>query len=214
MSNIPDRQTILDINDPLAEQVPLVPSLNLLLERQPSVDSRNFDNLHAPDAHVSQDSLYLNQPLFQPVEGRTDLDGQQLLECFQKFPDIDTGSYRFNLFSKELGSLTGLTFNDLKLDIPQLLKSDCFWLDIHLPQNEELQVLEEGLDIHMLTVEDILTSNTREKCEVFPNYYYVVVKGYIDDEDTSTIKPLPMHLLVFQKCIITVLILIVSFPRK
>ena len=225
MSNEPIIQppiTIVNVNEgdnSTRESAPLIPQVNILMERQPSTESRIFNQpfenniLHPSMDNIRNpaDSILLNQPLFQPVEERADLDSNQLLECFNHFPGVDTGEYRFNLFTKELGSVTGLTFADLKLDIPELINSECFWLDIHLPQHEELHSLEKALDIHMLTVEDILTGNTREKCEVFPNYYYVVVKGYIDDEDTSTIKPLPMHLLVFQKCIITVNYRLISF---
>ena len=202
---------ISNVTKSSTDSLELHAQVNILMEREPSTESNlrpiNDKLLHpSQEIRSSGESIFHSQPLFQSIEDRTDIDANQLLECFNQFPDIDTGAYRFNLFSTELGTVTGLTFSDLKLDIPKLVKSDCFWLDIHMPQNEELRILETGLDIHMLTVEDILTSNTREKCEVFPNYYYVVVKGYIDDEDTSTIRPLPMHLLVFQKCIITVIV--------
>jgi magnesium transporter len=54
-----------------------------------------------------------------------------------------------------------------------------------------------------LTIEDILTRDTREKCDVFPNYYFVSIKGYEDGDEYQGIKPITVSLLVFKTCILT-----------
>lgn len=48
-----------------------------------------------------------------------------------------------------------------------------FWLDVQNPTEEEMKVLSKSFGIHPLTTEDIFLGETREKVELFRNYYLV-----------------------------------------
>jgi Mg2+ and Co2+ transporter CorA len=63
--------------------------------------------------------------------------------------------------------------------------------------------INEAFDIHPLTIEDIQTQDTREKCDVFPNYYYVVIKSI--QEDNVLYQPVQVSILVFKNCILSVI---------
>lgn len=48
-----------------------------------------------------------------------------------------------------------------------------FWLDILNPTEEEMRVISKCFGVHPLTAEDIVLQETREKVEIFRNYYFV-----------------------------------------
>lgn len=52
-----------------------------------------------------------------------------------------------------------------------------FWLDIMNPTEEEMKVLSKAFGIHPLTTEDIFLGETREKVELFRNYYLVCFRS-------------------------------------
>jgi hypothetical protein len=54
--------------------------------------------------------------------------------------------------------------------------------------------------IHPLTTEDILMEETREKIELFRNYYLVCFRGFDQDPYSPThLEPLNMYILVFRE---------------
>lgn len=60
-------------------------------------------------------------------------------------------------------------------------------------------------NIHPLTTEDIQTHDTREKCEVFPNYFFVCIKTFVQDElSENYLRSILFFILVFKECVITV----------
>lgn len=53
-----------------------------------------------------------------------------------------------------------------------------FWLDIHCPTEDELRAVAKSFGIHPLTTEDILLKETREKVELFRNYYFICFTSF------------------------------------
>ncbi|KAH3667079.1 hypothetical protein WICMUC_005426 [Wickerhamomyces mucosus] len=53
-----------------------------------------------------------------------------------------------------------------------------FWLDILNPTEEEMKVLSKAFSIHPLTTEDIFLGETREKVELFKEYYFVCFRSF------------------------------------
>lgn len=51
------------------------------------------------------------------------------------------------------------------------------WIDVTDPTQNEVALLQEIFSLHPITVEDILTINTRAKIEEFENYIFVVLYG-------------------------------------
>lgn len=69
---------------------------------------------------------------------------------------------------------------------PPHLDPSPFWLDILNPTEEEMKVLSKTFGIHPLTTEDIFLGETREKVELFRNYYLVCFRSFdIQDERTK-----------------------------
>ncbi|KAH8434253.1 magnesium transporter CorA family protein [Aspergillus melleus] len=63
--------------------------------------------------------------------------------------------------------------------------SPTWWLDVRDATEQDVEVLSQALNIHPLTAEDIVTRETREKVEVFRNYYLIsfqTLVTFLDDE--------------------------------
>lgn len=52
-------------------------------------------------------------------------------------------------------------------------EASTWWLDVLSPTDEEMRMLSKVFNIHPLTSEDIQMEETREKIELFRNYYFV-----------------------------------------
>lgn len=53
-----------------------------------------------------------------------------------------------------------------------------FWLDIQNPLEEEMKVLSKTFGLHPLTTEDIYLGETREKVELFRQYYFICFTSF------------------------------------
>ncbi|KAI0462106.1 hypothetical protein LJB42_004193 [Komagataella kurtzmanii] len=53
-----------------------------------------------------------------------------------------------------------------------------FWLDVLNPTEEEMKVISKAFGIHPLTTEDIFLGETREKVELFKEYYFVCFRSF------------------------------------
>ncbi|KAG9076848.1 CorA metal ion transporter [Ceratobasidium sp. UAMH 11750] len=79
-----------------------------------------------------------------------------------------------------------------------------WWLDVLCPTNEEMSMLSKVFNIHPLTTEDIQMEETREKIELFRNYYLVCFRGFDQDPYSPThLEPLNMYIIVFREGIIS-----------
>ncbi|KZV87631.1 cora-domain-containing protein [Exidia glandulosa HHB12029] len=75
-----------------------------------------------------------------------------------------------------------------------------WWLDVLCPTEEEMRLLSKVFGIHPLTTEDILTEETREKIELFRNYYLVCFRSFDQDPYSPThLEPLNMYIVVFRE---------------
>lgn len=53
-----------------------------------------------------------------------------------------------------------------------------FWLDIQNPLEEEMKVISKTFGLHPLTTEDIFLGETREKVELFRQYYFICFTSF------------------------------------
>jgi magnesium transporter len=80
------------------------------------------------------------------------------------------------------------------------LDGNTWWLDVLNPTDEEMKMLSKVFGIHPLTTEDILMEETREKIELFRNYYLVCFRGFDQDPYSPThLEPLNMYIIVFRE---------------
>lgn len=98
---------------------------------------------------------------------------------------LTTQSRRFSFFSSQSQeSVTSSVWEDLNGSLDHLLQErgkksrpdpnqSVWWLDIRDATDQDIASVAQTLSIHPLTVEDIATRDSREKVEVFPNYYLI-----------------------------------------
>ncbi len=68
------------------------------------------------------------------------------------------------------------------------------------PTDQEMKLLSRVFGIHPLTTEDILMEETREKIELFRNYYLVCFRSFDQDPYSPTyLEPLNMYIIVFRE---------------
>ncbi|KAL5334558.1 hypothetical protein BJX70DRAFT_402457 [Aspergillus crustosus] len=115
---------------------------------------------------------------------------------------------RFGFFSSEsqttvhaaeLGDLVlpGDTFRDLFQLGPD---GGVWWLDVLNPTEAEVSALSRAFSIHPLTTEDILTQESREKVELFKQYYFVCFRTFYQLDKTSEqfMEPVNFYMVVFR----------------
>ncbi|GAA5875407.1 hypothetical protein JCM16303_000614 [Sporobolomyces ruberrimus] len=79
-------------------------------------------------------------------------------------------------------------------------ESNTWWLDVMCPTDAEMKVLSRVFGIHPLTTEDIQMEETREKIELFRNYYFVCFRSFEQDPYSPTyLEPLNMYIIVFRE---------------
>ncbi|KAJ9107186.1 hypothetical protein QFC19_002846 [Naganishia cerealis] len=80
------------------------------------------------------------------------------------------------------------------------VETQTWWLDVLSPTDEEMRMLAKVFGIHPLTTEDILLEETREKIELFRNYYLVCFRSFDQDPYSQTyLEPLNMYIIVFRE---------------
>ncbi|PWN46072.1 cora-domain-containing protein [Ceraceosorus guamensis] len=79
-------------------------------------------------------------------------------------------------------------------------EANTWWLDVLCPTDQEMKLLSRVFGIHPLTTEDILMEETREKIELFRNYYLVCFRSFDQDPYSPTyLEPLNMYIIVFRE---------------
>jgi magnesium transporter len=95
-----------------------------------------------------------------------------------------------------------------------MLESGPFWMNFNNPSREEMSDITNAFNLHPLTSEDIqvcyifiiLTGDTREKCEVFNNYYFVVIRTLNHDTGSKTfLDPITVYIVIFKECVLSVI---------
>lgn len=80
------------------------------------------------------------------------------------------------------------------------LKTKQIWIDITDITKKEAELIKEKFNLHPLTAEDIVTSNTRIKVEEFPNYLFCV---FYSIQKTKTIELIEMDFILGENFIIS-----------
>ncbi|KAI8048178.1 hypothetical protein BDF22DRAFT_658463 [Syncephalis plumigaleata] len=81
-----------------------------------------------------------------------------------------------------------------------LLCEGPFWIDVTSPTDTEMRTLSKIFRIHPLTAEDIMTEDTREKCELFRNYYFICFRSFDADPHSDTyLEPLSVFTVVMRE---------------
>ncbi|KAJ1963275.1 CorA metal ion transporter [Dipsacomyces acuminosporus] len=124
-----------------------------------------------------------------------------------KYGFIDE-SYRFTFFNPAVGTIRSQELADLRtpsMDLAALLQAGgCFWIDVLRPSFHEMHLMSKIFGIHALTVEDIMTQDVREKCEVHANYYFVCFKSFDSDPNSEAyLEPKCIYNIVMREGIIT-----------
>lgn len=79
-------------------------------------------------------------------------------------------------------------------------EANTWWLDVLCPTDQEMKILARTFGIHPLTTEDILMEETREKIELFRNYYLLCFRSFDQDPYSPTyLEPLNMYIVVFRE---------------
>ncbi|KAJ2714227.1 CorA metal ion transporter [Coemansia spiralis] len=117
-------------------------------------------------------------------------------------------SYRFTFFNPAVGTIRAQEFADLRtptMDLAALLQvGGCFWIDVLRPSFQEMHLLSKVFGIHALTVEDVMTQDVREKCEVHANYYFVCFRSFDGDPASEEyLEPKCIYNVVMREGIIT-----------
>ena len=75
-----------------------------------------------------------------------------------------------------------------------------WWLNLDRPAEEDVRTVCEAFGIHPLTIEDIITQETREKVELFPTYYFASIHSFSQAGEVNNIKytPFNMYIVVFR----------------
>jgi magnesium transporter len=82
----------------------------------------------------------------------------------------------------------------------KLRSGEFFWLDLHGPSREELDLLRDPFDFHPLAVEDSEHFGQRPKAEDYEGFLFLVVYGWAPDEDGLV----EVHCFVSERFLVTV----------
>ncbi|KAJ3210007.1 CorA metal ion transporter [Dinochytrium kinnereticum] len=122
---------------------------------------------------------------------------------------IEDSKQRFLFYSEASGVLRAeyfecLDFSPVEKSIIDILKSGPFWLDVCGASHAEMQTLTKVFGIHPLTTEDIETEDTREKCELFPSYYFITIRTFDSNQySLSYMHPINLYIVVFRECVLS-----------
>ncbi|CAG8521163.1 17117_t:CDS:2, partial [Funneliformis caledonium] len=115
--------------------------------------------------------------------------------------------YRFVFYSVASGTIKAKSLAEISPEgktMTELLKQGTFWLDVLAPTDSEMRILSSIFHIHPLTMEDIETEESREKCEVFKNYYFISFKSHDNNVNTAEVEPVNMYNVVMREGILSV----------
>jgi magnesium transporter len=79
-------------------------------------------------------------------------------------------------------------------------QGDFFWLDLHAPTKDQLDLLRDPFELHPLAVEDAVHFGQRPKLDPFGDYVYLVAYGATHDRDGLV----EVHCFLSQKWLLTV----------
>ncbi|KAJ1976882.1 CorA metal ion transporter [Dimargaris xerosporica] len=117
---------------------------------------------------------------------------------------------RFMLYTAATGALFASRLSELghgERGADELMRDaseDFFWLDIMRPTQLDMDLLTNVFHIHPLTEEDILTEESREKCEMFRHYYFTCFHTYNSNPDAKGfMEPVSLFMIVMPGAILS-----------
>ncbi|CAI2179958.1 13792_t:CDS:2 [Funneliformis geosporum] len=151
----------------------------------------------------------------RPSKIQTDVCFPMLEAISKKGVDYDAleiyhpseASYRFTFYSTAYSTVHARSLAEIPstgTSLSEMLKAGCWWIDILSPSDSEIQELGRIFGIHPLTMEDIQTEDTREKCELFKEYYFICFRSFDQDHYSSTyLQPVSLYMVVMKEGIIS-----------
>lgn len=118
---------------------------------------------------------------------------------------------RFTFFNSNMdetvrgADLPGLTHPGQSIDELFNYGDDgIWWLDCTCPTDAEMKVISKAFGLHPLTSEDIRVQESREKVELFRNYYFVCFHTFEPDKESEDyLEPINVYIVVFRTGILT-----------
>lgn len=166
-----------------------------------TIHARSLSELPADNQTFEQ--LFSGTPL-QPHTSPRPVYSPPYQEPINKFPTNNTdpnGNSNRRSSLDKVGGAGGMKY----LNVPPEQDMNTWWLDVQSPTDEEMKMLSKVFSIHPLTTEDILMEETREKIELFRNYYLVCFRSFDQDPYSPThLEPLNMYIIVFREGILSV----------
>ncbi|CAG8488336.1 3723_t:CDS:2 [Paraglomus occultum] len=115
--------------------------------------------------------------------------------------------FRYTFYSSASGTIRAKTLGSLPpkgTSITDLLKKSTFWIDILSPSDSEMRELSKIFRIHPLTMEDVCAQESREKCELFRNYYFVCFRTFeMRTQHDNRLEAVSMYSIVMKEGILT-----------
>ncbi|GBB86672.1 hypothetical protein RclHR1_13050001 [Rhizophagus clarus] len=141
-----------------------------------------------------------------PIDGEPKRRVSEFGERIRSINEVKE-EFRFVFYSIETGTIKAKTLATIPPEgkkMTELLKQGIFWLDVLAPTETEMRILSSIFRIHPLTMEDIETEETREKCELFKNYYFVSFRSHNNGNlVTADVEPINMYNVVMREGILT-----------
>lgn len=77
------------------------------------------------------------------------------------------------------------------------------WIDLEAPEDEELSRLEKILDVHDLTMKDLVDEGGRPRTEDLPEHLFVAVKALEHDRAAGSVESVNVNALLFEGLLVT-----------
>ncbi|KAF1998889.1 cora-domain-containing protein [Amniculicola lignicola CBS 123094] len=197
------------------EKTPIVQPLR----RKPSVSSqlsksKVFKDLRPKSSHSAAPAVDVDAAT---LKDGTDMEAKlasgNFSHVFNSDKHEDVVLNRWTFFSSELDDtihaaelggllMPGERFRDLFELSPN---GGVWWLDMVNPTEEEVFAVCKAFGVHPLTREDITTQETREKVELFNQYYFVCFRSFyqMDKKSESYLEPVNFYAVVFKEGLLT-----------
>ncbi|KAI8142753.1 hypothetical protein BJV82DRAFT_614167 [Fennellomyces sp. T-0311] len=107
-------------------------------------------------------------------------------------------------YHPETGHIQADTLLNLQhpsFSLQDLLTKENYWIDITAPSVAEMKVISKVFRIHPLSTEDILSQETREKCDVFRTYLFICYRAFV--HDGHVLRPVSFYNIIHKRSILT-----------
>lgn len=202
-----------DLNEFVAEQQAQTPVPGLLRRKHSfsCISNKKLGTAGKKDVQA-RERLSISKPRIPESESQDSSVIDEKIDL-DIYPEKVDPVYRWSFFSSELEDsihapelgdllMPGETFQHLFESTPD---GGCWWLDILMPSEDEVEVICKAFGIHGLTREDIIQQETREKVELFKYYYFVCFRSFsqMDQKSDDFLEPVNVYAVVFRGGVLT-----------